>query len=141
MKSQERGIDGFVMPPSWLAPDAELPWQGKKSWKILPLEKPEYIFQHGDIAAQNIIMDPQTLQVKALIDWEYAGYFPPGMERWPGTLDSDAYRKRRRNLARSIAKFLPEDYLECYNCCREKEELRRLVETGELPNPEELGNQ
>jgi hypothetical protein len=141
LKSQERGIDGFFMPPSWLAPDVELPWQGKQNWKILPLEKPEYVFQHGDIAAQNIIMDPQTLQVKALIDWEFAGYFPPGMERWPGTLDSVAYRKRYQNLAQAIAKFLPEDYLECYKCCKDKEGLSRLVETGELPNPEELGNQ
>lgn len=40
-----------------------------------------------DIAAHNIIMDPQTLQVKALIDWGYTGYFPPGMERWPRTLE------------------------------------------------------
>lgn len=141
LKSQERGIDGFVMPPSWLTPDAELPWKEKKDWRVLPLEEPEYIFQHGDIAAQNIIMDPQSLQVKALIDWEYAGYFPPGMERWPGTLDPDAYLKRRRNLAQAIAKFLPEEYLECYKCCREKEALSKLVEDGELPNPEELGNQ
>ncbi|KAK3377680.1 kinase-like domain-containing protein [Podospora didyma] len=45
------------------------------------LEEPEYVFQHGDLSAQNILMDRQTLQVAALIDWEYAGFFPPGIER------------------------------------------------------------
>ncbi|KAF1951659.1 hypothetical protein CC80DRAFT_424144 [Byssothecium circinans] len=89
LKSQNRGISGFVMPPSWLSPDIQPPWRGKEYWKTLPLETPEYVFQHGDIAAHNLIMDPQTLQVKALIDWEYAGFFPPEMERWPGSLDSD----------------------------------------------------
>lgn len=138
LRSRERGIDGFVMPPSWLSPDAEPPWKGKKSWKTLPLKEPNYIFQHGDIAAHNIIIDPQTLQVKSLIDWEYAGYFPPGMERWPGTLDLAAYRKRANNLAQVIAEFLSEEYLECYENWSNKEELQMLIESGELPHPSQL---
>uniref|UniRef100_A0A8H7NQC6 Aminoglycoside phosphotransferase domain-containing protein n=1 Tax=Bionectria ochroleuca TaxID=29856 RepID=A0A8H7NQC6_BIOOC len=138
LRSRERGIDGFVMPPSWLSPDGEPPWKGKKFWKALPLKEPDYIFQHGDIAAHNIIMDPQTLQVKSLIDWEYAGYFPPGMERWPGALDMAAYRKRARNQAQVIAEFLPEEYLECYENWSNKEELQTLIESGELPHPSQL---
>lgn len=81
LTSQQRGIDGFVMPPSWLSPDIQPPWKGKKYWKILPLEKPKYILQHGDIPAHNLMMDPQTLQPKVLLDWEYTGYFPPGIEK------------------------------------------------------------
>ncbi|GAW26202.1 putative protein kinase-like domain [Rosellinia necatrix] len=138
LKSQQRGIDGFVMPPSWLAPDAQPPWKGKKSWKTIPLETPEYVFQHGDIAAQNIILDRQNLQVKALIDWEHAGYFPPGMERWPGTLDMLAYRKRADNLPEVITKFLLEDYLECYAGWGDKGELQTLINAGELPDPSRL---
>jgi serine/threonine protein kinase len=138
LTSRERGIDGFVMPPSWLAPDAEPPWKGGKSWKTLPLQDPEYVFQHGDLAAHNIIMDPKSLQVKALIDWEYAGYFPAGMERWPGTLNPNDYRKRAENLAQAIAEFLPEDYLECYKSWDNKEELHELIRSGDLPDPEEL---
>ncbi|KAI0388516.1 kinase-like domain-containing protein [Xylariaceae sp. FL0594] len=138
LKSRQRGIDGFVMPPSWLAPDAQPPWKGKKSWKTIPLEKPEYVFQHGDMAAQNIILDRQNLQVNALIDWEHAGFFPPGMERWPGTLDMLAYRKRADNLPEAITKFLLEDYLECYAEWSDKEELRTLIKAGELPDPGRL---
>lgn len=83
-------------------------------------------------------MDPQTLQVRALIDWEYAGYFPPGMERWPGSLSKNAYRGRRGNLAQAIAQFLPDDYLECYENWANKDELRKLIESGDLPNPRKL---
>jgi serine/threonine protein kinase len=57
LRSRQRGIDGFVMPPSWLSLN-QPPWKGKSSWKTLLLETDEYVFQHGDIAAQNILMDP-----------------------------------------------------------------------------------
>lgn len=138
LKSRERGIDGFVMPPSWMSPDMEPPWAGKTSWKTPPLEEAEYVFQHGDLdlAAQNLIMDPQTLQVKALIDWEYAGFYPVGMEFWPGTLDQATYRQRGSKVASVIAKCLPEEYLECYEAWADKEQLRKLIEEGELPHPD-----
>lgn len=138
LKSQYRGIDGFVMPPSWLAPDGQPPWKGKKSFKTIPLDEAEYVFQHGDIAAHNIMMDKQTLQVKALIDWEYAGYFPPGMERWPGTLDERAYGMRAANLDDAIARFLPEEYLECYEKLGDQPDLQRLIDAGEIPDPGRL---
>ncbi|UPK94398.1 hypothetical protein LCI18_005333 [Fusarium solani-melongenae] len=137
LTSQSRGIDGFVMPPSWLSP-IQPPWKGKKHWEILPLKEPEYIFQHGDIAAHNIMMDPQTLQPKVLFDWEYAGYFPPGMERWPGKLDLESYQKRGSHLASAIASFLPKEYLECYERWSDKAELHLLITSGELPEPDEL---
>ncbi|XWX00404.1 hypothetical protein V2A60_008424 [Cordyceps javanica] len=123
------------MPPSWLAPDVQPPWKGKKSFKTLPLKNAEYVFQHGDIAPQNIIINRKTLQVEALIDWEYAGYFPPGMERWPGTLDMDAYRKRALGQAGAISEFLFDEYLECYEKWTDKNELQNLVDAGELPDP------
>jgi hypothetical protein len=88
LTSRVRGIDGFVMPPAWLSPDVQPPWRGvKKSWATLPLERPAYVFQHGDLADHNIIMDPQTLEVRALVDWEYAGFFSAGH----GELVGDAW--------------------------------------------------
>lgn len=139
MTSKERGIDGFVMPPSWLSPDVQPPWKGKASWKALSLDSPGYIFQHGDLVAQNIIMDPQTLKVKAFIDFEYAGFYPPGMENWTGTLCPDAYNRRGDNIASLIMKFLAADYLESYNRWDNKEELRKLIKAGGLPNPDQIG--
>ncbi|KAI0096581.1 kinase-like domain-containing protein [Nemania sp. FL0031] len=138
LKSRERGILGFVMPPHWLPIDVDPPWKGKGPWKTLRLEEPKYVFQHGDLAAHNILIDPQTLQVKALIDWEYAGFFPPGMERWPGTLDKYVYIHSCDDVADAIAKFLSEEYLECYHQWEDKAQLASLVENGKLPDPEKL---
>lgn len=135
LKSKERGIDGFVMPPSWLSPDLQPPWKGKASWKTIPLNEPAYIFQHGDLSAHNIMMDPVTFEVKALIDWEYAGFFPPGMQRWPGTLDQTVNNQCGDDMAGAIAEFLLEEYLECYDGWDDKTELARLIESGQLPDP------
>ena len=59
--------------------------------------------------------DPQTLQVKAFIDWEYAGYFLPRTGRWPRTLDQHAYAQRLSQLPNAIRDFIPLDYLACYD--------------------------
>ena len=141
LKSNKRGINGFVMPPVWLPIDTQEPWKSRKGpWKTLPLETAEYIFQHGDLAAHNILIDEGTLEVKALIDWEYAGYFPVGMELWGGTLELNKCLRRARgdNMAELIRKFIPEDYLEACSQWRDKEELEMLVRCGYFPDPEIL---
>jgi len=40
----------------------------------------EYVLCHGDLARHNVIVDPKTLKIAALIDWEYAGFYPPEVE-------------------------------------------------------------
>jgi hypothetical protein len=35
---------------------------------------------HNDLAQHNIMVDPETLQPVAILDWEYAGYYPPEVE-------------------------------------------------------------
>ncbi|KAJ8105472.1 hypothetical protein OPT61_g10157 [Boeremia exigua] len=135
LSSCSRGINGFVMPPSWLSPDTQPPWIGKTHWKTLPRTQPEYVFQYGDLAAQNIIMDPQTLQVKALLDFEYAGFFPPGMENWRHTLDADAYAQRADNTAPLIERFLAAEYQECCDAWHDKAALHELIQQGRFPQP------
>ncbi|CBX95109.1 hypothetical protein LEMA_P115240.1 [Plenodomus lingam JN3] len=89
---------------------------------------PEYVFQHGDIAAQNIIMDSQTLQVKALIDLEYAGFYPPQMENWPGTLCPDTYNRHGEKIGHLRRRFLATEYLKCYDKWSNKAELHELID-------------
>ncbi|KAM3522941.1 hypothetical protein NHJ13051_005401 [Beauveria bassiana] len=38
------------------------------------------IFCHNDLSTHNVIVDPETLKVNAIIDWEYAGYYPQEFE-------------------------------------------------------------
>jgi len=86
----ERGLEGLVMPPQWLAIDVDPLWKGiKGQFKILRQDNSDYVFQHGDLSDRNIIIDKETLQVMALIDWEYAGTFLKawitGRGRWMKT--------------------------------------------------------
>lgn len=135
LKSQQRGICGFVMPPQWLN-YAFAPWKGHEPWKTHRSEKAQYTFQHGDLAAHNILMNPQTLEVAALIDWEYAGFFPPGMEIWLDTLDKHAYLSRGGTGA--IMEFLAEECLECCEKWEDKAQLKQLVAKGDIPDLDQL---
>jgi serine/threonine protein kinase len=72
LRSTTTGLNGFVLPPPWiLEHDERLHWEPKRA------NSAAYIFCHGDLAAHNIMIDPDTLEVVGFIDWENAGYFPP----------------------------------------------------------------
>lgn len=40
----------------------------------------DLVFCHNDLSMNNVIVDPGTLKIKAIIDWEYAGFYPPEFE-------------------------------------------------------------
>lgn len=44
-----------------------------------PRESEDLVFCH-DLSTHNVIVDPVTLKIKAIIDWEYAGFFPAEFE-------------------------------------------------------------
>lgn len=35
---------------------------------------------HNDLGPQNIFVDPNTFRIVGIIDWEFAGFFPPSFE-------------------------------------------------------------
>jgi hypothetical protein len=39
------------------------------------------VFCHNDLSMQNVIVDPVSLKIRAIIDWEYAGFFPVFFDR------------------------------------------------------------
>lgn len=43
-------------------------------------EKNDLVFCHNDLQASNVIVDPETLKIRAIIDWEYAGFYLPEFE-------------------------------------------------------------
>ena len=43
-------------------------------------ESENLVFCHNDLSTHNVIVDPESLRVKAIIDWEYAGFFPKEFE-------------------------------------------------------------
>jgi aminoglycoside phosphotransferase (APT) family kinase protein len=38
---------------------------------------PEFVLCHNDLSQHNIIVDETTLKINAILDWEYAGFYPP----------------------------------------------------------------
>ena len=46
-----------------------------------PSESEDLTFCHNDLSANNVIVNPETLKVNAIIDWEYAGFYPEQFER------------------------------------------------------------
>lgn len=67
------GPSGLVIPPSRVleSTDHDDTWPSRSS------ESDEYVFCHNDLSQGNIIVDPKTLKIKAILDWEYAGFYPP----------------------------------------------------------------
>lgn len=45
-------------------------------WHLCPSDYDEYVFCHNDPSQQNVIVNPNTLKINAIIDWEYAGFYP-----------------------------------------------------------------
>ena len=65
------GPTGIVCPP----PVAKQPQRDETGIKRLSPTK-EYVLCHIDLSQSNTIVDPDTLEVNGIIDWEFAGFFP-----------------------------------------------------------------
>ncbi|KAK3186839.1 hypothetical protein K4F52_004283 [Lecanicillium sp. MT-2017a] len=65
------GPTGIVIPPYRVLRHAE-----NDTWNLRSSTAPDYVFCHNDLSQQNVIVDPKSLKIKAIIDWEYAGFFP-----------------------------------------------------------------
>jgi hypothetical protein len=56
-------------------------WKVNSCWKPrADLQTQDYVFCHNDLGQHNIIVDPETLKINAIIDWEYAGFWPKWFE-------------------------------------------------------------
>lgn len=41
----------------------------------------QFVLCHNDLGQHNVLVDPETLKIKAIIDWEFAGFWPPWFEQ------------------------------------------------------------
>ncbi|KAJ6086101.1 hypothetical protein N7486_010382 [Penicillium sp. IBT 16267x] len=71
------GPSGIVLPPYRV-----MRLSDKNEWPQKVTKDDKFVFCHNDLSQHNIIVDPRTMKIKAIIDWEYAGYFPGHFE-WP----------------------------------------------------------
>ena len=96
LKSNRSGnLNGVVIPPSRIWGKDKRPW-----WAPRISDAQDFVFCHNDLSQHNIMMDPITLEVAAIIDWEYSGFYLPEFEAplWtkhfkdPGYHDIDAHK-------------------------------------------------
>ena len=52
----------------------------RAQWTMKQRQSKDLVFCHNDLSTHNVIVDPETLKIKAIIDWEYAGFFPQEFE-------------------------------------------------------------
>ena len=69
------GPSGLVVPPR---PVMEKTNQDE--WLPQSSDTEGFIFCHNDLSEYNIIVDPENLKIKAIIDWEYGGFYPAFFE-------------------------------------------------------------
>jgi serine/threonine protein kinase len=70
------GPTGLVVPPYRVSMRSF-----RDQWNLTSEEGDDFGFCHNDLSQQNIIVDPDSLMIKAIIDWEYAGFYPSYVER------------------------------------------------------------
>ena len=73
MKAQVSGLEGVVIPPYRVMRQSDEVWATQRG-------EYEYVFCHNDLSQQNVIVDLASLKIMAIIDWEYAGFFPEYFE-------------------------------------------------------------
>ncbi|KAL1893961.1 hypothetical protein Sste5346_006102 [Sporothrix stenoceras] len=70
------GPDGLVLPPYRVMRHCD-----RRPYRLRPRETADLVFCHNDLQAANVIVNPSTLKINAIIDWEYAGFYPPEFEK------------------------------------------------------------
>jgi aminoglycoside phosphotransferase (APT) family kinase protein len=69
------GPSGILIPPY-----RALAKTFQNEWTLAPFAKDELVFCHNDLSQQNVRVDPETLKITAIVDWEYAGFWPSWCE-------------------------------------------------------------
>ena len=71
-------ISGVLYTPPFVdSVDGTERWDAR-AWKPKISNVARYVYCHNDLAKQNLIVDPKTVKVVSVIDWEYSGFFPEG---------------------------------------------------------------
>jgi aminoglycoside phosphotransferase len=69
------GPSGIVIPPYRVMRQTE-----RDEWDLQAAEVDEYVFCHNDLSQHNVVVDPETLKITGIVDWEYAGFYPARFE-------------------------------------------------------------
>lgn len=79
LRSEFPGVPGesLLFPPQRVTRNR---WKLNSCWRPKQ-EKGDYVFCHNDLGQHNVIVDPETLKIRAIIDWEFGGFWPEWFEK------------------------------------------------------------
>lgn len=69
------GVSGLICPPYRVAFEDRV-----KDRMFRESEVEEFVFCHNDLSQQNVLVDPETLRITGIVDWEYSGFYPKEFE-------------------------------------------------------------
>ena len=99
-------LSGIAMPPPRVHA-----WDDRTVWQVRTSNVAKYVYCHNDLSRHNIFVDPETLQVVSIIDWEYSGFYPPEFERqiwhqtWPQARTPAEHEEKVKESHRLAAIF------------------------------------
>ncbi|KAF2741673.1 kinase-like protein [Sporormia fimetaria CBS 119925] len=81
VRGLRRRTTGSVDDSLPVIPPSRVTYRDKRShWAQKFRRDEDFVFCHNDLGQQNIMVDPDTFDITAIIDWEFAGFFPPEFE-------------------------------------------------------------
>ncbi|KAH8674417.1 kinase-like domain-containing protein [Tricladium varicosporioides] len=66
------GPSGILCPPYMVTNHCDR----NTIWQQISAEDFRYVFCHRDLSGSNIIVDPVTCKITAILDWEFSGFYP-----------------------------------------------------------------
>jgi hypothetical protein len=113
LRKLRRNFIGSVDASLPVFPPQRIHGHDRRSWPQRSSETADFVFCHNDLAPQNIFVDPRTYRIVGIIDWEYAGFFPPEFELclWKEIEAVSRHKMYDTVLSRDLAFFglKPED--------------------------------
>jgi len=96
-------LAGIVIPPARIAA-----YDKRQIWPAKVAKTSQFSFCHNDLAQHNILINDETLEVEAIIDWEHSGFYAPDFEiaLWRKSWDDPGYHDEGAEQVESLLRFL-----------------------------------
>lgn len=69
-------MHGKIIPPYVLKKH----YDGRTHYPSRTVATKDFVYCHNDLGLHNIIVNEDTFEVAAIIDWEFSGFYPEGFE-------------------------------------------------------------
>ncbi|PSK55759.1 Transcription factor RAX1 [Elsinoe australis] len=98
------GPGGLVIPPYRVTLHTD-----NDTWTPVPSQDEELVFCHNDLSQPNVVVDSESLKINAILDWEYAGFYPAFFEcAFYERLGSSAAVKGESDDSRKLLEYMLE---------------------------------